>query len=124
MMKKICYVFLFLFGVINMNGMETNSPQQQVQDNIIGLDTGTKFQDLVKENGNPQVGSCPYCGQTVRTIVEEKLDCKSFFCCIATLGIGWGIRKAIKYPDGAWISKATHTCPNCTKVVGIYDPWE
>ena len=124
MMKKICYVFLFLFGVINMNGMNSMIMQNP---NLISPPQEKKVllpEIALEVTNEPQVLTCPYCGQTVRTIVEEKTDCKSFFCCIVTLGIGWGIRKAIKYPNGTWISTVTHSCPNCSKVMGVHDPWK
>ena len=68
---------------------------------------------------NPTVITCPYCGQTVRTIVEEKINCCNCLFCMLGV-IPWCIHKCCtNKPLGC--SNATHSCPNCTKVVGIFN---
>ena len=62
---------------------------------------------------------CPDCKVTVTTNVKKSINCCNCVFCIFSLGIFWACHQCCKHKS-MHCCDATHQCPTCGKVFGIY----
>ena len=68
---------------------------------------------------SPTTVVCPFCKQTVTTIVETECSGASVCCCICTSLVCWVIFQICRNKD-LNCNDATHKCPSCGNTIATY----
>lgn len=102
MFKFICFNILFLFTIVIKAG-------------------NVEVENKKKYALEPVQEVCFFCKKAITTTLTESIDCCAFALCCLSLGIPYIIVQNCR-GKGFHVCKGKHTCPQCKKIVGIYDP--
>ena len=91
-------------------------PQQQSQQQAILINQISVQQQF---KSNPTIITCPFCKNTVSTIVENNFNAGSCILCLFTGILCWVIILSCMGKD-LTCCDATHKCPNCGSILGKY----